>query len=200
MGNTGDIGSERWWGRALALAIAVVVADPVAGQEATPPRANRLIIDATVESLYDSDVLRGNGLPGANAGAHQDDFRVSPSLSASYQRNSGRLALAANALVGYDFFRYNKYLNNNRFAGGGSITYHSGSSCQIDLDGNVSSRQDGIRTNGAPIVDPAGVPADNVGAVINNVETAATYGTNFGCFIHNHQMFTIFKYLISIIY
>lgn len=186
----GDV-SGRWaWrrraiGPALAAAVAGAGAMPVMGQElAAGAAADRFVVTGTVDSLYDTNVLRGTGvlLPNrATAATHQDDFRVSPSVSASYNRSAGRVALAANALVGYDFFRYNRYLNNNRYAGGGTLTYRSGSSCQASVNGNISVRQDGIRGTGEEIVDPSGAPTDNVGTVIDNVATASTYGANLGC-------------------
>lgn len=176
--------SERavWRRRAIgpAVLLAACVAAPVTAQIAGGG-ASGLIITGAVDALYDSNVVRSSNVAVLAQQAHQDDYRVSPSVSAVYNRNSGRIALAANALIGYDFFRYNKYLNSNRYLGGGTLTYHGGSSCEVAVTGNVSSRQDGIRDFGAPIVDPSGAPLDNPGTVIDNVTTAASYGGNFGC-------------------
>ncbi len=143
--------------------------------------ARSFAITATVDTLYDSNVVRGTPLNPLNRQAHTDDFRVSPSLFATYNRGTGRIALTANGLVGYDFFRYNKYLNSSRYSGGGSLTYHSGSRCQIAVTGNVSSRQDGIRDFGTPVIDPSGTRTDTAGTIIDNVEMASSYGSNFGC-------------------
>jgi len=177
--------SVSWRRRTIAPLLGVVIigaAAPVSGQQVSSAAgARNFVITATVDTLYDSNVIRGTQLNPLNPQAHTDDFRVSPSLYAVYNRSTGRLALTANGLVGYDFFRYNKYLNSNRYSGGGSLTYHSGSRCQVAVTGNVSSRQDGIRDFGTPVLDPAGTPTDTAGTVIDNVEMASSYGGNFGC-------------------
>lgn len=170
--------------RAIAPFVGVAIfgaATPAAAQQASAAGARSFAVTATVDTLYDSNVVRGVQLNPLNRQAHTDDYRVSPSLYAVYNRGSGRLALAANALVGYDFFKYNKYLDSHRYSGGGSLTYHSGSRCQVAVTGNVSSRQDGIRDFGSPLVDPTGTRTDTAGTVIDNVETVANYGSSFGC-------------------
>ena len=146
-----------------------------------PAVEDGLSLNASGEVLYDSNILRSSEPLLFNPSAHRDDFRYSPEVSGTYGRNSGRIALAVNGLVGRDFFQYNRYLDRNRYQGGGSLTYHSGSSCQVIVNGNYSSRQAGIRDAGAAVVDPSGAPADDVGAVIDNVLTSTLYGANAGC-------------------
>jgi hypothetical protein len=179
-----NVSQGTQWRRTIAPLVGVAIfgaATPVAAQQASAASARSLAITATVDTLYDSNVVRGVQLNPLNRQAHTDDYRVSPSLYAVYNRSTGRIALAANGLVGYDFFNYNKYLNSHRYSGGGSLTYHSGSRCQVAVTGNVSSRQDGIRDFGAPLVDPSGTRTDTAGTVIDNVETSTSYGSNFGC-------------------
>ena len=120
--------SVSWRRRTIAPLLGVVIigaAAPVSGQQVSSAAgARNFVVTATVDTLYDSNVIRGTQLNPLNPQAHTDDFRVSPSLYAVYNRSTGRLALTANGLVGYDFFRYNKYLNSNRYSGGGSSTWH----------------------------------------------------------------------------
>ena len=148
----------------------------------SPPAVeNGLSLNASGEVLYDSNILRSSAASVLAPTAHRDDFRYSPEVSATYGRDTGRLALALNGLVGRDFFQYNSYLDRNRYVGGGSLAYHSGSGCQVVVDGSYSSRQAGIREAGAAVIDPSGAPADDVGTVINNVLTSSVYGANAGC-------------------
>lgn len=180
---------RRWRGVGPALvAVACVLAVPAAAQSlgspglpgGAPAVADGLSLNASGEVLYDSNLLRTSSSDVIAGAAHKDDFRYSPELSATYGRSTGRLALAVNGLVGRDFFQYNRNLDRDRYQGGGSLTYHSGSSCQVAVDGNYSRRQAGIRNDGAG-VDTSGIPADDVGAVIDNVLTSTTYGANAGC-------------------
>lgn len=181
---------NRWRIVGPALLAVGGTAAPLSAQSAPPRPAtlpgaaptvdNGLSLNASGEVLYDSNVLRSS-VPRALAIAHRDDFLYSPQVSATYGRNTGLLALAVNGLIGRDFFQYNSYLDRNRYVGGGSLTYHGGSSCQAGVTGNYSSRQAGIRDAAAAVIDPSGAPADDVGTVIDNVLTASTYGANAGC-------------------
>lgn len=186
-----DRGTRNGWrivGPALLVACGSAV--PVAAQVAPARLAslpgapamvdNGLSLNATGEVLYDSNVLRSS-VPTAFTTAHRDDFRYSPDLSATYGRSTGLLALTLNGLIGRDFFQYNRYLDRNRYVGGGSLMYHGSSSCQAGVNGTYSRRQAGIRDAGAAVVDPSGAPADDVGTIIDNVLTASTYGANAGC-------------------
>ncbi|MBV8970710.1 MAG: hypothetical protein JO290_00285, partial [Sphingomonadaceae bacterium] len=138
-----------------------------------------LVLTGSIETLYDTNVIRTSTLVGA--GGHRDDFRYSPAASFTYGRSGGLLSLSVAGLVGHDFFQYNTRLDRNRYLGGGTITYHRGTSCQVTVSGNYASRQNGIRGAGAETIDPSGNPADDVGAVIDNVQTSSLYGVNAGC-------------------
>ena len=184
-----------WWGiGAVGVGLSLGLAVPAAAQltpngargqpalPGAPPTVEEgLSLNASGEVLYDSNILRSAAPSVLNPTAHRDDFRYSPEASGTYGRNTGLIALAVNGLVGRDFFQYNRYLDRNRYEGGGSLSYHGGSGCQLAVTGNYSSRQAGIRDAGAAVVDPGGAPADDVGAVIDNVLTSSTYGANAGC-------------------
>jgi hypothetical protein len=174
-------------GPLLAAAALSTLATPAAAQMiprgpagAAAPVPDGLSLNASGEVLYDSNVLRSSATAILNPNAHRDDFRYSPDLSATYGRSTGQIVLTLDGLIGRDYFQYNSYLDRNRYQGGGSLTYHSGSSCQVAVDGNYTQRQAGIRDAGTAIVE-GGAPADDVGAVIDNVLTSAMYGANAGC-------------------
>ena len=172
-----------------AVGTALIAGAPVAAQTMSTPNlpgvaptiSDGLSLNASGEVLYDSNVLRTASLAVLTGTTHRDDFRYSPEASATYGRSSGLIALSVNGSIGRDFFQYNRYLDRNRYLGGGLVTYHAGSSCQVSVNGNYASRQGGIREAGAAIIDPAGAPADDVGIVIDNVITTAVYGANAGC-------------------
>lgn len=133
--------------------------------------------------LYDSNQLRstaariGNGTGSVRS---PDDVRYSPALSASYGRDTGRLSLAVNGLVGYDFYQNNSYLNRNRFRAGGTLGYSPGGRCSAQLNGSYVNRQNGT---GDPGVDPLPTdqPPDDVGFLIDNGQVFTTYGINANC-------------------
>ena len=147
---------------------------------AAGPVASGLDLNATAEVLYDSNQLRLTPASAAAGGTgHRDDFRYSPALSGRYSRSTGRISLVANAAVGRDFFQYNRYLDRNHYLGGGTITYHVGPSCQTSVNGSFASRQGGVRGSNGVFDDPAN--PDNIGTVIDNVQSTAVYGINAGC-------------------
>ncbi len=133
-----------------------------------------LSLTGSVDTLYDSNVTRGGT-------GHRDDFRYSPALSGTYGRSGGALSLSVDGLVGRDIFQYNRYLDRNRYVAGGILTYRRGSSCRLSVNTNYSRRQNGIRGAGAQIFDPAGNPVDDIGVVVDNVQTSLGYGANVGC-------------------
>ncbi len=178
----------RWRGSLPLLAAGLIAAAAPAAAEGTasglPPLPglpgavpNGLALTGSIETLYDSNVLRFARAVGPQA--HRDDFRYSPAGSFTYGRSGGLLTLSVNGLIGHDFFQYNRYLDRNRYVGGGALTYRGGTSCQVTVTGNYTSRQNGIREAGAAI-DPTN-PVDDVGVVIDNVQTSTLYGANAGC-------------------
>ena len=175
------------WGRLIGLMAAGTLAAPVAAQVApdrslagaTPSVEDGLSLNAIGDVLYDSNVLRSTGT-GLASGMHRDDFRYSPELTATYGRSSGLIALAANAVVGRDLYQYHSYLDRNHYLGGGTLTYHAGSNCQLSVNGTYASRQSGLNGISTGPTSPV-VPPDEVGTVIDNVQTTAVYGANAGC-------------------
>ena len=177
---------------AVAAGIAAALAMPAGAQVSPQPNAlpslpgapatpaDGLSLTGSAEVLYNSNLLRLPSDVAPRFSEHRDDFRYSPSLSATYGRSTGLIAVAVNGLIGRDFFQYNHYLDRNQYLGGGSLTYHSGSSCQLSVSGNYASRQAGIQS-GSSVVDSTGAPVEDVGEVIDNVLTNSTYGANAGC-------------------
>ena len=165
---------------ALAMPAVAQVSPPNGPPGAPAAPADGLSLTGSAEALYNSNLLRLPSDVVPPFSEHRDDFRYSPALSATYGRSSGLISVALNGLIGRDFFQYNHYLDRNQYLGGGSLTYHSGSSCQLSVSGNYASRQSGIQT-GSSVVDSSGVPVEDVGQVIDNVLTTSTYGANAGC-------------------
>lgn len=162
----------------FAIAGIVFVAVP-----ALAAPASGLQFNAIGEILYDSNQLRisGGGVQGPNE-RHREDFRYSPALNAEYVRAVGRSILTVDALVGRDFHQYNRFLNRNHIAGGGSFSYRA-SSCSAVVTGNYSERQNGIRDSAiaTPPESTGTVPPDDIGRLIDNLQIAANYGISANC-------------------
>ncbi len=191
-GDHGRGGTTAWWRIAIVVAAGGGFAAPataaITGVGGLPSSAESgalaepagLHLNGSIEALYDSNVLR-NGRGGAGlANGHIDDFRYSPEAEATYGRDTGRIALGVNALVGRDIFQYNSRLDRNQYRGGGSISYRAGANCQLVVDGNYVSRQNGIGGVDESLVDPANQP-DDIGTVVDNVQSVSTYGANARC-------------------
>ncbi len=66
--------------RRTLISVIALAGTPVGAQEVTGP-TRALVINGVVDTLYDSNVLRSTNFGPAPL-AHQDDYRVSPSVSA----------------------------------------------------------------------------------------------------------------------
>ncbi|QYE34152.1 outer membrane beta-barrel protein [Polymorphobacter sp. PAMC 29334] len=162
---------------------AVLVATPAFADALSAPAG--LSATATGEVLYDSNQLRS--LSATNR--HSDDIRYSPAGVLDYNHRLGRGTIALTGLVGHDFFQYNHYLDRNRFGAGGVLNQSIGSRCTAVVNGNYSSRQNGIYSSNnlstipldptLPVIVDG--PPDDVGRLIDNRQIFATYGANANC-------------------
>ncbi len=166
----------------LLIAAATPAAAVVTGTAplGTPaPIQDGLLLTATGEILYDSNLRRVNSTTALD-GLHKDDFRYSPTAKVTYGRSSGLLSLTAEGVAGRDFFQNNTYLDKNHYVADGTLTYHSGSSCQAVANGSYASRLGGILGANDAVIDPT-APPDDTGQVINNLQTSLLYGLNANC-------------------
>jgi len=177
--------STKFWSRTVGAVVLGLIAPqaPVAASEpgAVSAAPSGLRVTATGEVLYDSNELRSSR-SAANSNRPRDDFRYSPALNVAYSRNVGRLTTTLDGVVGRDFFQNNRQLSRNRYIGSGTATYATGTGCRAVIAGSYSSRQSGIRGLDTlrPVADPI-VPPDDVGVVIDNVQTSTSAGINAGC-------------------
>lgn len=168
---------------AVALSSVVFPAAPVAAQVAAAASTpvSGLRFNALGEITYDTNALRiSDSAPLALGETSKDDIRYSPAINAQYVRAVGRTVLTVDGLAGRDFYQNNKYLNRNRFAGGGSLSYRA-ASCSAVVNGNYSSRQNGTRDFGN-VVPAVGVPIpDDIGRLTDNRQIEVVYGLNVSC-------------------
>ncbi len=100
-----------------------------------------LRIDASLNTLFDSNILRlGDGLTPA-PGQDKADFRVTPAVSASYGTNIGRQQLFLGGTIGRDIYLRNSDRNRNHYGFNGGLNWRLGARCSGLLDANYSSRQ-----------------------------------------------------------
>lgn len=123
-------------------------------------------VGATLNTLFDENILRiGDGLP-LRAGRTRADFRVSPSVSLSTGLPVGRQQLFVGGELGRDYYARNTQLNRNRFAIGGGANLRVGTRC-----------------TGAVGIDYAGrqVLVSEVAELVPNLQKTLTYGGSANC-------------------
>lgn len=100
-----------------------------------------LRLDASVNTLYDSNLLRlGDGFP-ANRGLSKSDVRISPSARASFGKAIGRQEFYASGTLGRDYFVNNSNRNRNNYGVNGGVNWRLGTRCSGDVSGGFNSRQ-----------------------------------------------------------
>lgn len=98
-------------------------------------------VDASLNTLYDSNMLRlGSGFTPA-AGRSKSDVRFSPTVTASYGTGIGRQQLFLTGTLGRDLYVENSNRNRNRYDINGGLNWRLGSRCSGVISGNYSSRQ-----------------------------------------------------------
>lgn len=98
-------------------------------------------VDATMNTLYDSNIFRlGQGFP-PRAGRSKPDVRVSPVVTLSYGTAIGRQQLFLSGLVGRDIYVENTDRNRNHYGLNGGLNWRLGGRCSGTIDGDYSSRQ-----------------------------------------------------------
>ena len=133
-----------------APAMAAVSAPSTAGDDvASENRAlgavasvlGRFRIDGTMNTLYDSNMLRvGDGIRLA-PGTQKSDFRFSPGVTLSTALPFGRQQFFASGTLGRDIYANNTQLNRNRYAVDGGINWRLGTRCSGVADIDYESRQ-----------------------------------------------------------
>lgn len=98
-------------------------------------------IDASLNTLYDSNMLRlGNSFV-TGPGRSKSDVRISPALTASYGTAVGRQQVFLTGTVGRDYYIQNNDRNRNRYGLNGGVNWRLGTRCLGALDADFSSRQ-----------------------------------------------------------
>ncbi len=123
-------------------------------------------LNASVVTLYDSNIIRlGDGqLP--RPGAQKSDVRVSPVVSGNIGVPIGRQQFFVGALLGADFYGANTQLNRERYALGGGFNLSAGASCTGTVAANYTSRQ---------------IVVSDQSESVPNARTVLNYGLTAGC-------------------
>nr|WP_310525389.1 outer membrane beta-barrel protein [Polymorphobacter sp.] len=101
----------------------------------------RFRVEASMNTLYDSNMIRlGNGFPLGNY-PQKSDFRFSPIVTLSTAVPVGRQQLFVSGTIGRDMYVHNTQLNRNRYAAAGGLNWRLGTRCSGLVDTNFESRQ-----------------------------------------------------------
>lgn len=100
-----------------------------------------LRIDASLNTLYDSNLLRvGDSFP-PRPGLSKSDVRISPAVTASFGKAIGRQEFFASGNLGRDFYLNNSSRNRNSYGVNAGLNWRLGTRCSGDVSGRFSSRQ-----------------------------------------------------------
>ena len=123
-------------------------------------------VDATVASLYDSNILRlgdGFALP---PGYTQSDFRITPTVSAAVGLPVGRQQFFFGGQIGRDFYLRNSNLNRNRYGAGGGLNWRVGRVCQGTLSAEYINQR---------------ALLSEVSQLVNDVQETKAFNGNIDC-------------------
>ena len=153
----------------MASAVAQIASDDRPARTSTtisPITGRGFRIGASMETYYDSNVLRlGKGFT-PSGGRSKGDFRFTPSVEAAVGQPVGRQQLFIGAEIGRDFYaRYNER-DRNRYSIGGGAILKAGSACNGSITGDYRRRQ--------ALLSESSVSRDNTQQTLD-------YGAVFDC-------------------
>lgn len=132
----------------------------------TPIEGRGYSLNASLATLYDSNILRvGNGFQ-PRPGAQKSDFRFSPTVTGNISLPFGRQQFFAGATIGTDLYAANGQLNRNRYIAGGGLNVRAGSLCTATVAANFSSRQ---------------VLLSQLAEAVPNAQDTLSYGMSANC-------------------
>ncbi|WP_188761586.1 outer membrane beta-barrel protein [Sandarakinorhabdus glacialis] len=98
-------------------------------------------LEASVRTLYDSNILRTGDEVLQRPDSSKSDFRISPSVTASVGVPVGRQQIYLGGIIGRDFYLRNTRLNRNRYNIGGGVNLVAGNRCTGGVGIDFNSRQ-----------------------------------------------------------
>ncbi len=123
-------------------------------------------LDATVASLYDSNILRiGDGFA-RPAGYSRSDFRITPTISGAVGLPVGRQQFFFGGQFGHDFYLRSGSLNRNRYGAGGGLNWRVGRVCQGSLTGEYINQR---------------ALLSEVSQLVNDVQETTAFNGNIDC-------------------
>jgi hypothetical protein len=135
----------RSWVLALGVSGAALFAGGVSAAQEMPEvgREREWRFGARVDAAYDNNISRSTRALAVLRGVEQEDYLLTPSLTAAVVQPVGRQAIFLNADAGYTFYRRNPQLDKRRAAISGGVsstlgpcqqlTYASYNAAQSDL-------------------------------------------------------------------
>lgn len=103
--------------------------------------AQQMDIGLNVAGFYDSDVLRGDAIRNVRPDATNDDFVISPRLTADIVAPIGRQTAFLNGQIGYQFYQNNGFLNREYINGQGGFKLRALRGCVATFTGRYTQQQ-----------------------------------------------------------
>lgn len=164
----------------LVAVFAVLTASPAQAQvtplasavQATPKAESRKTIEASLATLYDSNIAQGSDEALARRGLEKSDFRVTPGASFDIYRTLGTGYVSLSGFAGYDIHARNTELNRERIdttAGFGAQL----SVCGVAVSAGYSRRQSNL--------GDLNVLLPGTGTTNRNTETTASINGTLTC-------------------
>ena len=123
-------------------------------------------LDASVATLYDSNILRSGQGFGNFGGYTKSDFRITPRASGAVGVMVGRQQLFFGGEFGRDFYLRNPTLNRNRYGAGVGANLRAGRTCEASLSGEYLNQR---------------ALLSEVATIVNDVQTTYNYNGSFNC-------------------
>lgn len=156
---------------AEAFLVAVALPSPAFGQEVGPVK-DVTESTLTLDTFHESNVARGDATVAALRGLTRGDERITPGVEVNIVRSLGRNPLKFKGFLGYDFYRQNTKLNQERLGVSIEAGVNAGP-CLLTLSPKVSRRQSSLSE--IYYLNTPGIDS------VRNTETVQTYSADLRC-------------------
>ena len=115
-------------------------------------------IDAYFATEYNSNMLQLGDFfiqqqEAAGLNPHPEDWRFSPTIAINAGHDFGRQQVFLRSSLGYNWYKYNDYLNRQNILVNGGLNSQIGSSCTLGAQGSYTSGQNNLGNQPLPVAN-----------------------------------------------
>ncbi len=125
----------------VAILVTVLAGQARAQGTADARDERQMDVGFDVSGVYDSDVLRGDTIRTVRPTATNDDFLISPRVTANIVAPIGRQTAFIDGHLGYIFHQNNRFLNRESINGEGGVRLRVLKGCVTTVTGRYSQQQ-----------------------------------------------------------